>query len=62
MDQCQIDVTGTGCQVGDEVTFFGYDREGNFLSSQEVAAMVNGDEGCGLTTALSARVGRIYTE
>ena len=62
MDQCQIDVTGTGCRVGDEVTFFGYDREGNFLSSQEVAAMVNGDEGCGLTTALSARVGRIYSE
>ena len=62
MDQCQIDVTGTGCRVGDEVTFFGYDREGNFLSSREVAAMVNGDEGCGLTTALSARVGRVYTE
>ena len=62
MDQCQIDVTGTGCRVGDEVTFFGYDGEGNFLSSQEVASLVNGDEGCGLTTALSARVGRIYTE
>ena len=62
MDQCQVDITGTGCKVGDEVTFFGYDREGNFLSSQEVAALVNGDEGCGLTTALSARVGRIYTE
>ena len=62
MDQCQIDITGTDCRVGDEVTFFGYDEEGNFLPSQEVAAMVNNDEGCGLTTALSARVGRIYTE
>lgn len=62
MDQCQVDITGTGCRVGDEVTFFGCDREGNFLSSQEVAALVNGDEGCGLTTALSARVGRIYIE
>ena len=62
MDQCQIDITGAGCRVGDEVTFFGYDGDGNFLSSQEVAAMVNNDEGCGLTTALSARVGRVYTE
>lgn len=63
MDQCMVDVTeAPGVRVGDEVTFFGYDREGNFLSSQEVAALVNSDEGCGLTTALSARVERIYTE
>ena len=63
MDQCMVDVTeAPGLRVGDEVTFFGYDREGNYLSSQEVAALVNSDEGCGLTTALSARVERIYTE
>ncbi len=60
MDQCMIDVTGTVCAVGDEVTFFGYDRDGNFLSSQEVAALVGGDEGCGLTSALSTRVARVY--
>ena len=61
MDQCMLDVTDAeGAAVGDEVTFFGRDREGNFLSSQEVAALVNGDEGCGLTTALSARVDRVY--
>ncbi len=60
MDQCMLDVSGTDCGVGDEVTFFGYDREGNFLSSQEVAALVNGDEGCGLTSALSRRVARVY--
>ena len=60
MDQCMIDVSGTDCSVGNEVTFFGYDREGNFLSSQDVAALVNGDEGCGLTSALSGRVKRIY--
>ena len=62
MDQCMIDVTGTDCRVGDEVTFFGYDEQGNFLSSQEIAAMVNHDEGCGLTSALSPRVKRIYTD
>ena len=35
-------------KTGDEVTFFGYDAAGNFLSSQEVAALVNHDEGCGV--------------
>ena len=62
MDQCMIDVTGTACGVGDEVTFFGYDAQGHFLSSQEIAAMVNRDEGCGLTSALSPRVKRIYQD
>ncbi len=60
MDQCMLDVTGADCRIGDEVTFFGYDAGGNFLSSQEVAALVNHDEGCGLTSALSARVKRVY--
>ncbi len=60
MDQCMVDVSGADCAVGDEVTFFGTDRAGNFLSSQEVAALVGGDEGCGLTSALSYRVARVY--
>lgn len=60
MDQSMIDVTGIDCRVGDEVTFFGYDDAGNFLSSQKIAALVNHDEGCGLTSALSERVARIY--
>ncbi len=60
MDQCMIDVTGIDCKVGDEVCFFGYDGKGAYLSSQEVAAMVNDDEGCGLTSALSPRVARVY--
>ncbi|MBQ8216700.1 MAG: alanine racemase [Oscillospiraceae bacterium] len=60
MDQCMIDVTGIECKVGDEVTFFGYDGKGGYLSSQEIAAMINGDEGCGLTSALSKRVARVY--
>lgn len=59
MDQSFLDVTGIDCAVDDEVTFFGYDRQGNFLSSQEVAQII-GDEGCGLTEALSSRVARIY--
>ncbi len=62
MDQCMIDVTGTDCRVGDEITFFGYDAEGKFLSSQRVAAMVNSNEGCGLTSALSPRVVRVYAK
>ena len=60
MDQCMVDVSGTDCRIGDEITFFGYDGSGNFLSSQEQAALVNDDEGCGLTSALSDRVARIY--
>ncbi len=60
MDQCMIDVTGIDCKVGDEVTFFGYDGRGGYLSSQEIAAMVNDDEGCGLSSALSTRVARVY--
>ena len=55
-----VDVSGADCAVGDEVTFFGTDRLGNFLASQEVAALVGGDEGCGLTSALSPRVARVY--
>ena len=61
MDQCMIDVTGLDVRVGDEVTFFGYDTAGNFLSSQAVSALINRDEGCGLTSALSPRVARVYT-
>ena len=57
-----IDVTGLSCRVGDEVTFFGYDRDGVFLSSQEIASLIGGDEGCGLTSALLPRVARVYTE
>ena len=45
---------------GDEVTFFGYDAAGNFLSSQTVAALIGDSEGCGLTAALSPRVERRY--
>lgn len=62
MDQCFVDVTGLGCRPDDEVTFFGRDGRGGFLSSQEVALLVGGDEGCGLTAALSPRVARVYTE
>lgn len=62
MDQCFADVTGIDCVPGDEVTFFGHDGQGNFLPSQEVAALIGSDEGCGLTSALSPRVARIYGE
>lgn len=60
MDQCQIDITDIVCKEGDEVTFFGRDSNGMFLSSQTVAALVGDNEGCGLTTALGMRVERIY--
>ena len=43
MDQCLIDVTGTDCRPGDKVVFFGYDRFGNCLPSQEVALLIGGD-------------------
>ena len=60
MDQCLVDVTGADCRPGDEAVFFGYDRFGNCLPSQEVALLIGGDEGCGLTAALSPRVVRTY--
>lgn len=62
MDQCFADVTGAGCKPGDEATVFGYDGFGNFISSQAQAALINGSEGCGLTSALSPRVARVYSE
>lgn len=62
MDQCLVDVTGADCRPGDEAVFFGYDRFGNCLPSQEVALLIGGDEGCGLTAGLSPRVVRRYTE
>ena len=62
MDQALADVTGIPCQVGDEATFYGYDRAGNFLSAQEVSLLIGDDEGCGLTSLLSGRVARVYEE
>jgi alanine racemase len=59
MDQAYVDVTGIDCSVGDEVTMFGWDSEGNYLSAQETAAYID-DEGCGLTTMLLPRVPRRY--
>lgn len=61
MDQTVVDVTGTDCRVDDEVTLFGYDGQGNLLSSQEVALLIGDNEGCGLTSALTSRVARVYT-
>ena len=61
MDQCFVDVTGVeDAKVGDEITFFGYDSDGNFLSSQETANLIGDDEGCGLTSALMHRVARVF--
>lgn len=59
MDQSFLDVGQIPCEVGSEVTLFGYDGRGNFLPSQEVARLCD-DEGCGLTAALGHRVARIY--
>lgn len=60
MDQTIIDLSGTDCSTGDEITLFGYDKNGNFLSSQELALMIGDNEGCGLTGAISSRVERLY--
>ena len=62
MDQTIVDVTGLDCRVDDEVTLYGYDRAGNFLSAQEVSLLIGDDEGCGLTSLLSGRVARVYEE
>ena len=60
MDQSFADLGEISCEPGDEVTFFGRDGKGSFLSSQEVAARIGDKEGCGLTAALLPRVERIY--
>lgn len=62
MDQTLVDVTGIPCRVGDPVTLFGWDEQGNLLPSQEVALLIGEDEGCGLTAQLSHRVARIYSK
>lgn len=60
MDQTVVDVTGIPCAVDDEVTLLGGDGHGNWLSAQEVSLLIGEDEGCGLTSRLSGRVGRVY--
>ena len=60
MDQAMIDVTGLPCHVDDEVTLFGWDRKGHFISSQEISKLAGDNESCGLTSALTSRVARIY--
>jgi len=62
MDQCMVDVSGVECKIGDEVTFFGYDGKGGYISSQAQSLRIDGNEGCGLTSALSTRVARAYIE
>ena len=59
MDQCFVDVGQIPCGIGSEVTLYGYDADGNYLSSQQVARLCD-DEGCGLTAALGSRVARVY--
>lgn len=62
MDQCMVDVNGVDCKAGDEVTFFGYDGNGSYISAQELAMSIGANEGCALTSALSSRVARVYSE
>lgn len=42
------------------MTLLGGDGHGNWLSAQEVSLLIGEDEGCGLTSRLSGRVGRVY--
>ena len=59
MDQSFVDLGDIPCRAGDEVTLFGRDEAGSFLSSQEIAGLI-GWEGCDLTARLTDRVQRIY--
>lgn len=60
MDQSFVDVSGLAVQPGDEVTIFGTDGAGNFISSQETALRAGANEGCGLTAAISPRAARLF--
>ena len=55
MDQCMVDVTGMEVQIGEEVTLFGFDREGNALLSQDVANFCGANEGARSRALLAAR-------
>lgn len=61
MDQALADVTNVKCSLGDEVTIFGYDNNGNYISSQWLASLLGENEGVGLYSKISPRVKRIYT-
>ena len=60
MDQSFVDLGDLDAEAGDEVTLFGYDREGKLLPAQEVAGLI-GCEGCDLTARLTDRVARVFT-
>lgn len=62
MDQSMVDVSSIDCKLGDEVTIFGYDGKGGFISAQKLAMSIGANEGCALTSALSTRVARTYSE
>ena len=59
MDQSFLDLGEIPCEAGDEVTLFGYDRNGVLLPAQEVMSRI-GCEGCDQTVRLTDRVERIY--
>lgn len=59
MDQSTIDITGLDVKLYDIVTLFGFSPEDTYLSSHEIAKLLD-DEGVTLTTLISKRVHRIY--
>ena len=60
MDQSFLDATGIDCQIGDEVTLFGYTSDGGgYISSQALAGQI-GQEGCYFTDLLRHSVERRY--
>ncbi len=61
MDQSFVELGEIPASPGDEVTLFGYDAEGRFLSSQETAGLI-GLEGCDLTSRLTPRVARVFID
>lgn len=58
MDQSFVDVTGIPCAVGDEVTIFGYSKNGVLLSPESFASY--GQIYTTYMTSMSHRVERIY--
>lgn len=57
MDQCMIDVTGTGAQMGDRVTLFGNDPKELYAYADRAATI---DYEC--FCLISSRVNRVYTD
>jgi alanine racemase len=59
MDMSFLDVTGIDCKIGDEVTLFGEDGQGNRISGLEIGHLM-GETRLAMFSHITERVARVY--